>query len=132
MSEYGNMARELFAKTHDIEGVIALLEEERADNLRGCRLVADMHAAAVGEVRGPRRGVVEDVANLRIEYQHALKHLETAWGVIANARGWEPENEQTDWRKAAEQWRDQYHILLGINRFDDTQWGEVDSRTDGG
>lgn len=30
-----------------------------------CQTIAAMHAAAVGEVRGPSRGVVEDVADLR-------------------------------------------------------------------
>ena len=30
-----------------------------------CGTVADMHAAAVGEIRGPDRGVVEDVTDLR-------------------------------------------------------------------
>ena len=33
---------------------------------RACKLVADMHAAATGRPgEGPRRGVVEDVADLR-------------------------------------------------------------------
>ena len=31
-----------------------------------CHLVAQMHAAAVGEVTGPNRGVVEDVEDLRL------------------------------------------------------------------
>lgn len=38
----------------------ALIERDKA-----CQLVADMHAAAVGCVRGPKIGVVEDVAALR-------------------------------------------------------------------
>jgi hypothetical protein len=37
----------------------------RADYERACGLVAEMHAAAVGEVRGPTLGVVEDIAALR-------------------------------------------------------------------
>lgn len=32
-----------------------------------CKLVAEMHAAAVGYVGGPNRGVVEDVADLKAE-----------------------------------------------------------------
>jgi hypothetical protein len=49
--------------------VFTLRELERAkeDYGRAAKLVADMHAAAVGEVRGPIRGVVEDVADLRAE-----------------------------------------------------------------
>ncbi len=33
-----------------------------------CKLVAEMHAAAVGYVGGPNRGVVEDVADLKAEH----------------------------------------------------------------
>lgn len=46
--------------------------EEHYENLfkekeAACKLVADMHAAAVGEIRGPILGVVEDVAELRAQ-----------------------------------------------------------------
>ena len=41
------------------------------DNLKAyigaCVTVAQMHAAAMGEVCGPKRGVVEDIADLRTE-----------------------------------------------------------------
>jgi hypothetical protein len=50
----------------------------RADYEGACKLVAEMHAAAVGEVRGPIRGVVEDVQDLRsrvAELLDALKRL---------------------------------------------------------
>ena len=43
----------------------------RDDHSKACTLVADMHAAAVGEVRGPVLGIVEDVAALR---QDALRY----------------------------------------------------------
>ena len=42
-------------------------DEMRARWESACGTVAAMHAAAVGEVCGPRRGVVEDVADLRAE-----------------------------------------------------------------
>lgn len=45
----------------------------KAEYERACQTIADMHAAAVGEVTGPKRGVVEDVADLRAAY---LRHLE--------------------------------------------------------
>ena len=35
---------------------------------KACALVAQMHAAAVGEIRGPISGVVEDVKNLKDNY----------------------------------------------------------------
>ena len=43
------------------------LDEVKTDYIHACKTIADMHAAAVGEITGPRRGVVEDVADLRAE-----------------------------------------------------------------
>ncbi len=37
----------------------------KADHEGACKLVAEMHTAAVGETRGPDVGVVEDIATLR-------------------------------------------------------------------
>ena len=39
----------------------------KADYLGACQTIAAMHAAAVGGVQGPKRGVVEDVEDLRAE-----------------------------------------------------------------
>lgn len=50
-------------------------EELRADYEGACRTIAEMHAAAVGEVRGPVRGVVEDVADLRAERDDLARRL---------------------------------------------------------
>ena len=39
--------------------------------------------------------------------------LESAWGVIANAGGWDDPNVASPgWREAAERWRDEYHARL--------------------
>ena len=38
--------------------------------------------------------------------------LEAAWGIIANAYGGAWELAGSDWRKAAERWRDEYHAHL--------------------
>jgi hypothetical protein len=48
-----------------IEELIAERDKLRADYESACKLVADMHAAAMGGVVGPAAGVVEDVAALR-------------------------------------------------------------------
>ncbi|SDM76817.1 WDGH domain-containing protein [Streptomyces wuyuanensis] len=40
-------------------------EEYKNNYLGACKTIADMHAAAVGGVTGPTRGVVEDVADVR-------------------------------------------------------------------
>lgn len=42
-------------------------ERWRKDYFGACGLVAKMHEAAVGEITGPVRGVVEDVADVRAE-----------------------------------------------------------------
>lgn len=64
---------------HDAPEVAALkaeLERTKNDYQRACGLVADMHAAAVGEMTGPRLGVVEDVAALKAERDAAIKDAE--------------------------------------------------------
>lgn len=64
---------------HDAPETIALqleLESAKEAYLNACKLVADMHAAAVGEVTGPRLGVVEDVAALKAERDEAMKDAE--------------------------------------------------------
>lgn len=45
------------------------VERLKADYEGACKMIADMHSAAMGEVTGPRRGVVEDVADLRAEVE---------------------------------------------------------------
>jgi hypothetical protein len=47
----------------------------KAELERACKLIADMHSAAVGEVTGPRLGVVEDVAALRAEVERLRSEL---------------------------------------------------------
>jgi hypothetical protein len=44
---------------------IADARELKRSYENACKTIADMHAAAVGEARGPTRGVVEDVQDLR-------------------------------------------------------------------
>ncbi|KKL09693.1 hypothetical protein LCGC14_2563340, partial [marine sediment metagenome] len=38
--------------------------------------------------------------------------LMTAWGVIANAGGGDWDTQTSEWRGAAEHWRDRYHATL--------------------
>ena len=42
----------------------AEVERLKTDYEGACKTIAEMHAAAVGEIRGPSRGVVEDMADL--------------------------------------------------------------------
>jgi hypothetical protein len=47
----------------------------------------------------------------------AVRLLDLAWGVIANADGWD---DDTSWRQAAERWRDGYHRFLDALREEPT------------
>lgn len=47
------------------------LAEMRGNYEGACKTVAAMHKAAVGEVRGPNRGVVEDVEDVRLRAEQA-------------------------------------------------------------
>lgn len=60
----------LAAKDAEIERLRKRCEEAEA-------LVANMHEAAVGEICGPKVGVVEDVANLRIERDRLREEVAT-------------------------------------------------------
>ena len=51
------------------------LEGMESDYESACVLVAKMHEAAVGGIRGPIAGVVEDVLNLRTKLDVAVKAL---------------------------------------------------------
>lgn len=48
----------------EIDAVTTERDRWKKDYFEACALVAKMHAAAVGEVTGPKRGVVEDVEDL--------------------------------------------------------------------
>lgn len=54
----------------------AEVERFKADYERACQTVAEMHAAAVGAIQGPKRGVVEDVADLKAQCEKLAEALE--------------------------------------------------------
>ena len=83
---------------HDAPETIALqleLESAKEDYLNACKLVADMHAAAVGEVTGPRLGVVEDVAAIKTERDELLALLIYASSAIKSEY---PESQWSEYR----------------------------------
>lgn len=56
------------------------IEEQKGNYLRCCQLVAEMHAAATGEPgNGPKRGVVEDVEDLRAEWDSVVTWARRAY-----------------------------------------------------
>jgi len=58
--------RELIDQILSLRSDVARFKE---DHGQACKTIADMHAAALGEVCGPIRGVVEDVADLRESFE---------------------------------------------------------------
>jgi hypothetical protein len=54
----------------------------RKQHAEACDLVARMHKAAVGEVTGPKRGVVEDVEDVRLRAEAAEKQVDMLYSQI--------------------------------------------------
>lgn len=78
--DYGpdTVARPIAEYALELETKLNLLQ---AENDSICRLVAKMHEAAVGEVRGPIRGLIEDVQDLYKRAQRECSHGEyKVWG----------------------------------------------------
>jgi hypothetical protein len=59
---------EILRMTKRICELITDYKNLRVEYDGACELVAKMHKAAMGETCGPRKGVVEDVAELRFKY----------------------------------------------------------------
>lgn len=63
-------------RLHEKLGEVSVsAEESHADYKGACVTIAAMHAAALGEVTGPRRGIVEDVADVRARLNAAEEAL---------------------------------------------------------
>jgi hypothetical protein len=84
-----NCVHEFVAVPVNVQAKVAQLEEDYG---RACKLVADMHGAATGKPGdGPRRGVVEDVADLRaalvlvMGYPDVRKYLGRQVSEVADA-----------------------------------------------
>lgn len=52
------------------------LDEMRSNYEHACLTVAQMHEAAMGEVTGPNKGVVEDVLDLRLYAEHLKSEID--------------------------------------------------------
>lgn len=95
----------------------ANLDEVKSNYEGACKTIAEMHAAAVGEVTGPRRGVVEDVHDVRSELLNlrarviylgleleASQMTEANWRLLAQARH-KPAADDLDFKEFMEQER---------------------------
>lgn len=66
---------ELVARIERLDTELRLAKE---DHQRCCELVAAMHMAAIGGVRGPMRGVVQDIADLRADRDYLRLEIDRA------------------------------------------------------
>lgn len=85
---------------------------EKSVTLPDPEVVTLRRAAAL--FHNERAQLLESAADL-------LDHLETAWGVIANANGGNWDSASQDWRTAAEKWRDRWHEILRSPIMDKTK-----------
>jgi hypothetical protein len=71
------------------ERLVGELAAAKEDYIRACQTVAEMHAAAVGEVRGPRIGVVEDVVAIREQRDRLLAAVRSASSSLSQSATYE-------------------------------------------
>lgn len=71
-SELSNASAQARAAVNDLEKRFIQM---KADYEGACKTIAEMHAAAVGEVRGPSLGPVEDVAALHLAAKNMAEEL---------------------------------------------------------
>jgi hypothetical protein len=68
------------------EALRAENERLRDDHGKACKLVSDMHYAATGSITGPKRGVVEDIADLRAVNERLLSERDVQEAALSNVR----------------------------------------------
>lgn len=71
-----------------LDALYAERDEHKQDYLKACATIAAMHKAAVGEVRGPDRGVVEDVEDVRLRAERAEAERDGAYRERAHLLAW--------------------------------------------
>src|ERR1051325_202839 len=58
--------------SEDTEQLRVQLAQAQHDYKHACETIAKMHAAAMGEVTGPKRGVIEDGEQVRLDKERLL------------------------------------------------------------
>jgi hypothetical protein len=85
---YAALKAERDAATARAEGAERERDELQNDYFRACATVAQMHAAAMGEVCGAKRGVVEDIADLKTQCDAAIAERDAVQRVVRFAAGY--------------------------------------------
>lgn len=75
------------AKDMEIDQLRAEVERLRGEYDHACGLVARMHTAAMGEIRGPVRGVEEDVEDVRLRAEKAEAQVAAVLALCDDGRG---------------------------------------------
>lgn len=85
--DYATIARWRNEQADRADQAEAEAEGHKRDYLNACKTIADMHAAAVGRGdRGPSRGVVEDVEDVRLRAEQAEAKVDEATAVLRRVR----------------------------------------------
>lgn len=83
--KFRNQVRDTCHRAEQTEKELAEAKREYQD---ACKLVAQMHHAAIGSIQGPIRGVVEDVADVVETHRMQIAAISTA--CLMNSRNSEP------------------------------------------
>lgn len=82
----------------------------KEDHQNACKTIAEMHAAVFGgEVRGPERGVVEDVTELWVKAHNLELELLEAKALIESATA-----QNANWEKTRREWQARVSQTLGL------------------
>ena len=110
----------LHAHLHNVLAALMPVEVEDAHLERAKEVKSEIVSTSTAEPgqRHPRGHAIKIIAAAiaEAEVRGTLKSadlLEEAWGIIANAGGWDdPSVAHPGWKATAERWRDQYHKAI--------------------
>jgi hypothetical protein len=89
MTTHGSVAKSMRGRieklTDERDALRAEVERLRGNYEGACQTIARMHEAAMGEVCGPNRGVVEDVADLRAEVESWKRNVDITGAELKDA-----------------------------------------------
>lgn len=91
-----------------VEKLICALEAAQAE-LEGVKRIAQEQHRQLGSGLSVVEELASELERMKEQVRWSNDHLETAWGVIANAQGGDWDRDGIPgWKQAAERWRDEY------------------------
>jgi len=113
MSEVDDMNRLRVQAERELHEVRDERDQFKRDYENACSTIELIHFSATGR-RGeaPKRGVVEDVADMKAKCDALDKAAEMLWAVLANVSGGDWTKQTQEWQDAAAKWRDNYFATI--------------------